>query len=432
MLQILKKYNSDISILINTQGGGYLPKILKHDINCNVIFEKTFSTINLRLNKHVYDNQGNCYILIEYGTAFITTQPGPFIVNGINLFKGLNLVKMDSTGALLWSKPVSDIYYSTTANIFYFNNEIIITGDFIENVVINGQNLFDLPSTNNLLKTFIAKYDTNGFFVNHIFVGNAQDHFTDSEIDINGNIYMATRNSSPPQSSSIIKIDNNMNFIWSKEISNRANNNSLYIPTNLYYNNTNNKLYLWGAFNNTVNVLGNIFSTNQSSLIFQSLLSEFNVSNGDLERISRFDNSSTGSLPGVSGSSHGNTAFFSHKNNDLYILSSFTSTMNFNNQSITSASFLNGGITYYGEDLVLFKVNLTNFNNEFILKSNNQTPFINFYSKDYAGPIIFNNDDLYITSTFISKPIEINGTLINNNSGNQNSDVLFINSILIK
>jgi hypothetical protein len=245
----IKKNNSGISILINTQGGSYYPKIVRHDSNCNIIFERTFNSINLNLKKHIYDNLGNCYLLIDYGTAFITTMPGPFFVDGITLYRGLNLIKISQTGTFLWSRPISDLNYSTITNIFYYNNEILITGDFLNNYNINGQNLYNLPLTNNTDRTFIAKYETNGTYINSTYLDNANDEFIDSEIDSNGNIYLTKVNLSTPRSTSIVKVNNNLTIIWSNEISNSSVYQSSFLPTKLYFNNTNNKLYLWAAYN---------------------------------------------------------------------------------------------------------------------------------------------------------------------------------------
>ena len=116
-----------------------------------------------------------------------------------------------------------------------------------------------------------------------------------SEIDKNGNIYFARRDPNLTYSS-IDKINSNLQVVWQKEISNNGNiaNAYSYRPTMLHYNPINDKLYLWGCFDRTVTILGNKFTTNSSSNGFlQSILTEFNTSNGNLEHFRQFNNVSS-------------------------------------------------------------------------------------------------------------------------------------------
>jgi len=104
------------------------------------------------------------------------------------------------------------------------------------------------------------------------------------------------------------------------------------------------------------------------------------------------------------------------KNNELFILSSFSETMTFPNATITSG--------YNREELVLFKIDLNNFMSEFILKSSGNSHFSNGLSLDAAGPIQFDKDDLFLTSNFQSQPLIINNSAIYGNSGNNESNGL--------
>lgn len=406
----------------------YSSGIIKHNSNCEIIWTKLFNNILfMNVSSMTTDSNGNVYLLLDYRLSLNALNGGPFSTNGITYHRGLNLIKFDALGNFLWNRLIGERISYNIQKIYNIGNDIYITGAFYDNININGQISFNTTYSDHA-KAFVVKYDLNGNLINANYFGDGIDDYINSEIDTSGNIYLTKFNANYGTNyarSAIEKISPDLQNIWTKEISNNNNNNSLYRPTNLYYNSTNNKLYLWGAFNQTVNVLGNYFTINDNNGVFQSLLSEFDTDDGHLVRISRYNNSSEGNLPGVIGSLTGNTGYISHKDNNLYILTSYKKTMNFSNQTITSASFVSGGTTYYTEDLVLFKVDLNNFSSEFIFKSINQTPYLNVFSKDYAGPILFNNNDLIITSTFTSKPIEINGTIINNNSGNQDSDVLF-------
>ncbi len=403
-----------------THSGG----IEKFGPNCESKWIKNFNISAGNIVGITVDSNENVYLLFDYRLSENASNYGPFTNNGITYYRGLNLIKFDLSGNFIWNRRVADKNSYMMQNIFNINNNIYITSTSHSSTTINNQLLFDFPYTD-YPKAFIAKYDLNGTFLNANFYGDGLISFYDSEIDNLGNIYLSKTTSGTSfslGSSSLLKIDNNLNLIWTKELSNTSNNNSVFLPTQLYFNSFNNKLYIWGSFNTTVNVLGNIFSISGGNAISQSLLCELETNSGNLSQIKRFDNNSTRVLSGGNSIS---TAYLTNKLNNLYIFSSFKNTMAFQNQTINSGSYIDSGTTYYAEDLVLFKVDTNNFNDEFIFKSINQTPYINGYSHDYSGPIIFNNDNLIVTSTFTSKPIEINGTLINNNSGNQNSDAFY-------
>ncbi|MNK85897.1 hypothetical protein D3C87_1057940 [compost metagenome] len=208
---------------------------------------------------------------------------------------------------------------------------------------------------------------------------------------------------------------------WSKEISNNGNilNKTVYRPTILHYNPINDKLYLWGCFDRDVNVLGNSFTTNSArNDVTQSILTEFNPSNGNLERFKQINNNSMLEYPGEANlrPSSLNKAYMAGKGNELFIFTSFSSTMSFPNVNITSRN--------WGEDLVLFKMNLDNFEPEYILKSSGTNHYANSLSLDAAGPIKFDRDDLFLTSNFQSEPLIINNSVIYGNSGNNEANGL--------
>lgn len=405
----------------------YSSGIIKHDSNCVIKWTKLFTILYGNVVGITVDSNENVYFLFDYRLSENAPNSGPFTNNGITYYRGLNLIKLDSSGNFIWNRRVADRNSHIIQNIFSTNNEIYITTTCYDHTNINGQINFNFPYTNNP-RAIIVKYDLNGSLINANLYGDGQDMFFDSEIDNLGNIYLSKtleQTSFTLGTSSLVKIDSNLNLVWTKELSNTSNNNSKYLPSKLFFNSFNNKLYIWGAFNTTVNVLGNTFSINGLNSISQSLLCELDSNTGNLSQIKRFDNNSRVDVHYNNGLGLHRSAYITNKLNNLYIFSSFSNTMSFQNQTINSSSFIDGGITYFAEDLVLFKVDTNNFNDEFIFKSINQTPYVNSNSKDFSGPIIFQNDNLIVTSTFTSKPIGINGASIDNNSGNQNSDVLF-------
>ena len=339
------------------------------------------------------------------------------------MYTGSNLYKFDKDGNLIWNRSIGHVANSDANSIFIHNEILYITGTFYSSLTINNQ--ITLTNTaytgyyiyNPLL--FIATFDLNGNLKKAQKYGNSDADYTSSEMDKNGNLYFSrysNRNSNYTHAD-IDKIDSNLNIVWTKEISNnKTNYSSVFRPTLLHYNSNNNKLYLWGGYIGLADILGNIFTDNSMGYLKQSILCEFNNTNLDLERIKQITNSSTKELPGIGGSSTGNNAHITEKNDELFILTSFRGSMTFPNTTITSRT--------NSEELVLFKINLNTFEPEFILKSSGTNYYVNGNSVDSAGPILFNGNDLFLTSNFQSYPLVINNSVINNNSGNNSTDVM--------
>ncbi|WJS94778.1 T9SS type B sorting domain-containing protein [Flavobacterium johnsoniae] len=421
----LKKTNDAIYLIKNSSNFGVHAGLYKFDLNCNLIWKKEIDNFKIYASKVATDSEDNIYILITWTDAHNSVGPFPIIFNGFPMYPGLNLFKFDKNGLLLWNKSLGRDTDYGMRDVFVHNDNVYVTGKFYNSMNIDNQVTLTNPTSNGYLAgpplLFIAKFTNSGLFLDAKYFGNG-DEYLSSEIDSNGNLYFSRyKNSGPYRHADIDKIDSNLNVIWSKEISNsKITTQSSFKPTQLHYNPNNNKLYLWSAFYKFANVLGTVYTDPQNAYyITQSLLCEFNVSNGNLERIKQFNNSSTLPIPGIDGSYHGNTGYLTEKDNDLYVFSSFTRKMDFDNISVTSSQ--KG--SYNKEELVLFKVNLDNFKSEFILKSFAADNF-NSMSTDAAGPILFNGNNLYLTSTFQSSPLSINNILINNNSGNNNSDVM--------
>ncbi|PJE45345.1 MAG: hypothetical protein CUR32_00515 [Flavobacterium sp.] len=403
------KSNDGIYLLKNSANLNMFAGLDKYDFNCNLIWSKKFDDFNMHISDLTTDTDGNIYVLYSWRISS-NAGYGPFLHEGLPMNPGLNLYKFTPNGNFVWHRFLGyGNLYNNLNKIYNYNNLLYIVSSHYGTLNVDNQYFFNFPYTNNTLP-YICKVDLQSNLIDVQTFGTPNDVFTSSEMDSNGNIYLSSYTYSPILSSDIIKINSGLQTEWIKQIS----NGSVYRITNLHYNSGNGKLYTWGVYNGTVNVLGNQFVSNTSSVIAQSLLGEFNTVNGDIERISRFDNN----LPVP----YSNDTFFENKNNELYIFTSFRGTVNFPNATITSNTYDSG--MYSSEDMVLFKVNLSDFSKEFILKSYG-VPNLSYEVTDKAGPILFDNDILYITSAFESKPMLFNGTTINNNSGNSNADIMF-------
>lgn len=420
----LKKTNDAVYVTINSHisGANTTDKsgIYKYDLNCNLIWKKDF-TDSAFADYFTIDDQGNLYILVnELLGQNYNSGIEPYYTDGLAFYFGLNLYKLSPNGDIIWNRKIG-----TTRNlskrIFFNQGYIFVTGAFNEYININNQ--ISLNDSAYYGRAFIAKFDTSGNLIDAKKYGSGSDIFMTSEIDKNGNIYFA-RTDPNLTYSCIDKINSNLEMVWKKEISNNGNitNTASYRPTLLHYNPINDKLYLWGCFDRTVNILGNEFTTNSPNNGFlQSILTEFNTSNGNLENFKQINNNSLLEYPGEGNNrpSSLNKSFMTEKNNELFILSSFSGVMKFPETIIESRIFNGGGNTfYYNEELVLFKMDLNTFEPKFILKSSGSNYYTNGLSVDAAGPILFDGNDLFLTSNFQSYPLKINNSVIQSSSGN--------------
>lgn len=408
----IKKTTDGIYLLKNSGNFNLYGGLIKYDLNCNQIWSKYFDNYNIYIKDLTYDSLGNIYVLYAW-TVSSNIGYGPFIIEGLTMNPGLNLYKFSPNGDFIWHRFLGyGNLYNNLNNLYIYNNMLYVVSSHYGNLNVDNQYFFNFPYNNNT-RPYICKVDLQSNIIDVKSFGTSSETYTASEIDSDGNIYLSSYNYSSTDHSDIEKIDSNLQPVWSKEIT----NGSIYTITKLYY--YNNKLYTWGVFNATINLSGNIFvGTGVNSNNFQSLFGEFNVSSGDLDRAMRIDNSSHLSLPGL-----GNNAHMTSKGNEIYIFTSFSGTLVFPNNTITSNVYYTNP-TLYSEELVLFKIDLSNFTSNFILKSYG-VPNLNYSVTDAAGPILFDNNELYLTASFSSKPMLFNGSTINNNSGNNSTDVMF-------
>jgi len=292
----LEKTNTAVYVTIGTHlsGANTTDKsgLYKYDLNCNLIWKKEFPD-NSGADFFTIDDQGSSYVLVKetLGPNYNHGKE-PYQIDGFDLYFGVTLYKLSPNGNIVWNRKIGGTR-NLAKNIFYYDGHIYITGAFNNSININNEILLNDPAYYG--RAFIAKFDTAGNLIDAKKYGSNQDIFMTSEIDKNGNIYFARRDPNLTYSS-IDKINSNLQVVWQKEISNNGNiaNAYSYRPTMLHYNPINDKLYLWGCFDRTVTILGNKFTTNSSSNGFlQSILTEFNTSNGNLEHFRQFNNVSS-------------------------------------------------------------------------------------------------------------------------------------------
>ena len=399
----------------------YTGAIHKYDFNCNLLWTKTLRGHEAYINSVTTDPAGNIYLMLLDRTS-TNAGMGPWNVNGFMMSPGVNFYKLNPNGDVLWWKHIGPMTGHRLSNIAYSQNALYLTGTFYQNLTFSSAVSFNHPYTD-YPRAFIAKYDTDGNFIAAAERGNGLELFGISEIDPQGNTYL-TYKTPNYEYSRVDKIDANLNLAWSTTLTSNipgSNNPSVYDPTGIRFNSENQKLYLWGGMNLTTNILGHSFFISENNGVFQSALTEFNASTGTLTNIRRFDNNSNYSVPVFNGPAVHRSAFMAEKNGDLYLLTSFSGTLPLANGVATSTTYNNN--TSNSEDLLLLKIKLFDFTPELVFQSYG-VQNLNYHVGNHPGKIMFNGDDLYLTASFSSNPMTINGAVINNNSGNNNTDAM--------
>ncbi len=406
----MKKTNDGFLFVYHPNNSYTTAKMKKYDFNCNLQWEKTEVIQSFNV-----DEYGNIYTLGTDG----------YYMNYVN-----KLTKYNSNGVLIWQKQFTGEVRRLAKNIFIHQNTVIVTGVYNYNLNFFGLINFTNNSGNTspYARAFLAKFDTDGNFYNAIQLGQNIENFKDSAMDNDGNIYISKVDANF-QYSKIEKFNTNLQLILSKEISNNTGVYWAYCPTNLHYNKLNNKMYVYGSFSIATKIDNVNFSTgNPNNGVIQSIISEFDISTLNLTRHLQFYNNSNLQIPQEYNNNTYtlNNAYFAETNDYLYGFGSFSKNMTLGNTNLTSSSTLSSsGYTYNHEDLVLFKINLSNFQPEVLFKSNTTMQPNQYGSLNAADEIFIHNDEVYVSANFTAKPIVMNGTTINNNSGNGDTDVLF-------
>jgi len=396
--------------------------LTKYDYYCNQQWNKSFQFMeNSGFSNATCDENGNIYQLINTGADQITTSSGFF------LKKGLNLAKISSDGTILWTRHVGygNEYYRN--EVFYCNNEIFVISPYnTESIIINDEieltgNNFQFPNI------FLAKYTIDGDLTAALQFDSEETEFNTFEVDNQGNIYLAGHTT---DNTFLKKADSNFELIWSKTLTNGAGDNGLLRITTLHYNPFNDKIYLWGGYLNSVNYLGNNFTPSVGGYYATAgLLAEHNTASGDLENIQKFDNSSSIALPGASNGIgvyfYSSRTHIDSQGDQLFVLSSFSGSLQFSNGVVTSGTTSG----YNDEDLVLFKVNLADFQASSLFTSHNVNDNLPA-TIDTPGPLVIHDNAVFVSSSFQSNPMYINESTINNNSGNNNMDAMLYKFML--
>lgn len=408
----IDKVSDGIVLTINPdQGWGR--SIYKYDFNCNLMWSNLFNPDGYGTADHMVfidttvDSNDNIYSMIGNSRAGIT-------VDGFSIEMGNSLVKLNSNGAIEWVRKISDENY-LKRKVHFWNGNIFVTGELDKG--INNNIGLTIPSDSGS-EYFVAKFDISGNLIKSELYGTkSYDSFFDSQIDNEGNIYFIgqTQSSSVgyPYSSGnpfFTKVDSNLNLVWTIDISGYLNFS--FTPLTLYYNSSNDKLYIWSKY---YNENGTSNGCNVGSAVI-----EVSKNTGEVENKIIIDNCGYEQSVGNGTGNVDQKSFMTHEGNNLYVLSSFRGELTIGDQTITTSQNL---YDEYNSDLVLYKIDLSDFSAEIITRSEGENTYPTYY--DLAGPIVAVDNSVYITSSFTSHSITINGNTIENNSGNNDRDILY-------
>ncbi|CAL2102445.1 conserved protein of unknown function precursor containing a type B C-terminal secretion signal [Tenacibaculum sp. 190130A14a] len=399
---------------------GWKAAIHKYDFNCNLIWERNFPSA--RLFSTTIDNNYNIYTTISNSSS-------PIIVDGFTIERGNSLIKLNSNGDIEWVKKISDEYY-LKRKVHYWNDHVYVVGQLDQ--YIDTHIGIDIPSGVGS-QYFTAKFNLSGSLIEAKHYGDTSNEtFNDSEIDELGNIYFTGEildSAANKHTSSLIKLDSNLNLLWTQELSNNPSNRA-FEPQTIYYNETNQKLYIWSMYWGSSSFYTNALSidnTIDNECYQGSVLMEVSKETGELNQYKIIDNCGYYGLIGNGIGDVEKKAFITHEGTDLFVLSSFKKEITIGGQTLTTTQPIPD---VYNIDLILFKVDLTNFTSELVLKSEGENSYPDYY--DLAGPLLAIGKTIYLTSSYTSKSITVNDNTIVNNSGNNARDVLFYKYLLDK
>lgn len=430
-------------ILITTSANGFETKgLYKYDPEGNVIWEFDFfdEYENYGFLGSVVDENDNIYaILFKDGNA-----GGSIVVDGITIHNGVSLLKINDQGEVEWNKKIGG--QSTGVSILHKNNSIYVLGQFYgelnidDSIVLNSSTHWDCIAFIDRIGEdfYAAKFNLNGELLNAKNFGeDYPDFLSSATIDAEENIYLtgvSDNHSCTEPYTHITKLDEDLNILWNKPIGYETRDSRMLLPSNIYYS-QNERIYLWGYHNEAVIhedytlPVSNCtdLATNQG---FSSNIFEFNSQDGSFIKYKTYTTCTVNHIwPRGSFSTIGNNNGFiaDLDENNLIVFTSFNRPVEFENGTYEPTSQTTQyDEFFYEENLLMFKVSKEDFKTEYI------TSFYGDLSSEYAetstdnpGPILMEGNDIYLTASFQGDPLYVLDGIVRNNSGNNNTDILF-------
>jgi len=261
-LYVLGGFNSPVLTIGNTtltNSGYYDIYLAKFNSNGDLVWVKSISGANNESAEGLtVDSSGNIYVGGKFNSSSITI--GSSVLNNSTSFAEAFLIKFDSSGNPLWNKVLSGSVDEYIEGINTDNSgNVFITGGFNSSSINFGTTT--LTNTNAYNDIFIAKYNSTGIFQWAKKIGGNNDDYTRNiKIDTNGDILVTghftstsltlgttTLSKISSQDIFITKYNTSGNLIWAKNAGNSGYNVATGLTTD-----TNNNIYISGAYNNSI------------------------------------------------------------------------------------------------------------------------------------------------------------------------------------
>lgn len=387
----------------------------------------------------VVDENDNIYTLLsKEGTSLESV-----VVNGVTIYTGISLLKINSSGVVEWDKKIGGQAEGISIN--YKNNNIYIIGQFSHTINVNNQITLNSNQYWDCFSFvyrygedyFIAKFDTSGNLQGATSFGeDYPDHLASATIDENENVYLlgsSDLHSCTVPYTHFTKYDNGLQLLWRKDLSKFSNDSELLYPSSIYIS-QNSKVYIWGNYFGSI--VNNDYSTPAPNCrvitpfqgMFDSLMLVYDSFTGNYIK-SKIYNTCTADVLETSGN-HNTTAmnrasFNDLNNEELIVLTTFFNPIEFVNGTFEPSHQISKFNEFmFNENLLLFKVNKTSLDSEYIKSfTGNLSSEFAESSRDIAGFTLLDNNDYYITAAFQENPLYIFEGSIPNNSGNNNTDI---------
>jgi len=385
------------------------------------------------------DGNDHIYTLLNFNEKTIE-------INGITIYNGVSLLKIDEKGDLIWSEKISTMVSRTEISLLFKNDAIFIVGIYEDAISINN----DISLTSRLYwdcvsdiyrygtDYYMAKFDPDGNLVDAASFGEEyDDKLVSAVIDEDSNIYFTGGSNFHGLCSTIYmhitKYNSNFELIWKNEISKEENGSQLIYPSNMYYSEASEKLYLWAytmgeVIHDDYNIPESPCASRSDAVGAGANLFEFDSETGDFVKYRHYPSCTGNYVWGFGGTQNPasiNKAGIAESGDKLVILSSIHGSMEFDNGTFESTHLISIYDEFiWDENLFLMQVNKNDFSSDFITKfpgeKDNEYP----ESIDNPNELIVASSGLYMSASFECNPIHVFGSSISNNSGNNDSDTL--------
>lgn len=362
------------------------------------------------------DDKGNIYVALSVPGDWGKTK----LINDFEFFVGLNLVKIDPQGEIVWVRHIG----GTSGIVKYKNRSVYIVGRFLESISINNEvdfiskKYYDCFSWIERygMDIFLAKFSDIGVLEEAVQYGNDfHDYASSMQVDDEGNVFLAAMHeeySCVTSFSNILRFDKNLNLEWDKKITTEERDDYLFSPENLFLSENGNLYLITKGYYGTSNDEFEI----PDSQTWTFNIMEYDSASGDFLRINSYAKG-TWTSRFVPPSPFLNNMYLQDYKDNLIVFTSANRKLTFDNKEFVPQS--------QQENLLLFKVNKKNFTSEYITHFEaeiHDTP--DYVAIDNPGRIFIDEDKLYLSAAFESTPLHMFGEEISNNSGNNDRDIL--------